>query len=260
MAVSSDPHRGLYFYLTYSVDIVNMVHWPFSSNKPNWRLLNVRQQTDGDVPMDRVHCLYSSGGDVCPEQPNETHSLHHGGLLGLQDVVREDPGHGHLDGELDPAAHREFQEELPEPELREIATLLQGLCAEEEEEEDTSPLVRDISMRNVSLHMIPVRQRAWGPYSVRTTTLSLSHSSQNDLLQHDITGDVTAALLTTEVQQVRVEEGLAVEALDVQDGGAFQAAAQSLLGATLVCDERLQHGPHHVELQGRDSRTRRVSH
>lgn len=54
---------------------------------------------------------------------------------------------------------------------------------------------------------------------------------------------------TTEVQQMRVEERLAVEPLDVQDGGAFQAAAHSLLGAALVRDERLQHGPHHVQLQ-----------
>lgn len=54
--------------------------------------------------------------------------LHHGRFLGLQDVVGENPGHGHLDGELDPAAHCELQEELPEPELGKVATLLQGLC------------------------------------------------------------------------------------------------------------------------------------
>ena len=55
-------------------------------------------------------------------------SLHHGGLLGVQDVVGEDPGHGHLDGELDPAAHGELQEELPEPQLGQVTALLQGLC------------------------------------------------------------------------------------------------------------------------------------
>lgn len=58
--------------------------------------------------------------------------LHHGCFLCLQDVVGEDPGHGHLDGELDPAAHRELEEELPEPELGKVTTLLQGLCIEKE--------------------------------------------------------------------------------------------------------------------------------
>lgn len=45
-----------------------------------------------------------------------------------------------------------------------------------------------------------------------------------------------------------VKEGLAVEPLHVQDGGAIQTAAQSLLRATFVSNERLQHSPHHVEL------------
>lgn len=45
-----------------------------------------------------------------------------------------------------------------------------------------------------------------------------------------------------------VKETLAVKLLDVQDGGALQATAQSLLGATFVCDQRLEHRPHHVEL------------
>ena len=54
--------------------------------------------------------------------------------------------------------------------------------------------------------------------------------------------------LTAEVEEVRVEEGLAVDLLDVQDGGALQAAAQGLLKATLFCYERLQHGPHHIQL------------
>ena len=53
--------------------------------------------------------------------------LHHGGLLGLQDVVGEDPGHGHLDGELDSAAHGQLQEELSEPQLGQVTALLQGL-------------------------------------------------------------------------------------------------------------------------------------
>lgn len=54
-------------------------------------------------------------------------SLHHGGLLGFQDVVGEDPGHGHLDGELDAATHGQLQEELSEPQLGQVAALLQGL-------------------------------------------------------------------------------------------------------------------------------------
>lgn len=53
--------------------------------------------------------------------------LHHGGLLGLQDVVGEDPGHGHLNGELDPAAHGQLKEELSKPELGQVTTLLQSL-------------------------------------------------------------------------------------------------------------------------------------
>lgn len=45
-----------------------------------------------------------------------------------------------------------------------------------------------------------------------------------------------------------VKEGLAVKFLNVQDGGTFQTAAQSLLRAAFVSDEGLQHSPHHVEL------------
>ena len=45
-------------------------------------------------------------------------------------MVREDPGHGHLDGELDPAAHGQLQEELPEPQLRQVTAVLQGLWGE----------------------------------------------------------------------------------------------------------------------------------
>lgn len=55
-------------------------------------------------------------------------------------------------------------------------------------------------------------------------------------------------LLTTEVQQVGVKERLAVKLLNVQDGGTFQTAAQSLLGATFVSNKGLQHSPHHVKL------------
>lgn len=54
---------------------------------------------------------------------------------------------------------------------------------------------------------------------------------------------------TTEVEQMGVKEGLAVKLLNVEDGGAFQAAAQGLLRTTFVSNERLQHGPHHVELK-----------
>lgn len=40
-------------------------------------------------------------------------------------MVREDPRHGHFNGELDAAAHGQLQEELPEPELGQVAALLQ---------------------------------------------------------------------------------------------------------------------------------------
>lgn len=56
-------------------------------------------------------------------------------------------------------------------------------------------------------------------------------------------------MLTTDVEQVREEEGLLVEVLYGEDNGAVQAAPQGLLGAALVCDERLEHGPHHVQLE-----------
>lgn len=55
--------------------------------------------------------------------------------------------------------------------------------------------------------------------------------------------------LTTDVEQVREEEGLLVEVLYGEDNGPVQAAAQGLLGATFVCDERFKHGPHHVQLE-----------
>lgn len=67
----------------------------------------------------------------CTENRNWMLSLlHHGCFLCLQDVVGEDPWHGHLDGELDPAAHCEFQEELPEPKLGQVTALLQGICTD----------------------------------------------------------------------------------------------------------------------------------
>lgn len=43
-------------------------------------------------------------------------------------MVCKDPGHGHLDGELDAAAHGQLQEELPEPELGQVTALLQSFC------------------------------------------------------------------------------------------------------------------------------------
>lgn len=54
--------------------------------------------------------------------------------------------------------------------------------------------------------------------------------------------------LTTDVEKVGEEEGLLVELLNGQDYWPIQAAPQSLLRATLVCYEGLQHGPHHVKL------------
>jgi len=87
------------------------------------------------VQVQRIQHVPGGGGGGYITQVQKTQrgggvsvSLHHGGLLGLQDVVREDPGHGHLDGELDPATHGELQEELSEPQLGQVAALLQGLC------------------------------------------------------------------------------------------------------------------------------------
>ena len=54
-------------------------------------------------------------------------SLHIGRVLGLEDVVGEDPGHGHLDRELDARAHRHLQVELAVPELGEVAAVLEAL-------------------------------------------------------------------------------------------------------------------------------------
>lgn len=47
------------------------------------------------------------------------------------------------------------------------------------------------------------------------------------------------------------EERLLVEVLNGLNNGAIQTAAKSLLRATFISDERLQHGAHHVELQNR---------
>ena len=55
--------------------------------------------------------------------------------------------------------------------------------------------------------------------------------------------------LTADVEQVREEEGLLVEVLYGEDNGAVEAAPQGLLGAALVCDERFEHGSHHVQLE-----------
>lgn len=43
--------------------------------------------------------------------------LHHGGFFGLQNMISEDPGHRHLNRELDATTHGELQEELSEPQL-----------------------------------------------------------------------------------------------------------------------------------------------
>lgn len=54
---------------------------------------------------------------------------------------------------------------------------------------------------------------------------------------------------------MREEERLLVEILDGEDNGPVQAASQRLLGAAFVCNERFEHGAHHVELE-RESETR----
>lgn len=60
---------------------------------------------------------------------------------------------------------------------------------------------------------------------------------------------VRAPRLTADVQQVCEEERLLVEVLYGKDNRAIQAASECLLGAALVCDERLQHGTYHVQLE-----------
>lgn len=46
-----------------------------------------------------------------------------------------------------------------------------------------------------------------------------------------------------------IEEGVLMEVLYSLNYGAIQAATQGLLRAALVCDQRLQHGSNHVQLQ-----------
>lgn len=58
-----------------------------------------------------------------------------------------------------------------------------------------------------------------------------------------------ALRLTADVEQVCKEEGLLVEVLYGEDDGSIQATSESLLGAALVCDERLKHGTDHVQLE-----------
>jgi len=41
-------------------------------------------------------------------------------------VIGEDPGHGHLDGELDPLAHCHLQVELPVPQLGQVTAVLEN--------------------------------------------------------------------------------------------------------------------------------------
>lgn len=60
---------------------------------------------------------------------------------------------------------------------------------------------------------------------------------------------VGALRLTADVEQVCEEEGLLVEVLYGEDDGSIQAASEGLLGAALVCDERLKHGADHVQLE-----------
>lgn len=47
-----------------------------------------------------------------------------------------------------------------------------------------------------------------------------------------------------------------MEVLYGKDDGSIQAASQGLLGATLVCDEGFEHGPHHVQLEKERKRRR----
>lgn len=63
--------------------------------------------------------------------------------------------------------------------------------------------------------------------------------------------------LTTEVEQVSVEEGLAVKLLNVNDGWPLQTATQSFLKSALISDQRLQHRPDHIQLSRRTERRSR---
>ena len=59
---------------------------------------------------------------------------------------------------------------------------------------------------------------------------------------------LSSDLLTAEVEQVCEEEGMFVEVLNGHYYWSIQTAAESLLRPTLICDQWLQHGAHHVQL------------
>ena len=82
--------------------------------------------------------------------------LHHGGLFGFQDVVCEDPGHGHLNRKLDSPAHGQLQEELAEPQLGQVAAVLQRFL----EEVDSSVLASATQDRRGRQEADRVRARA----------------------------------------------------------------------------------------------------
>lgn len=91
-------------------------------------------KSDTETLVKAEHCLTELKSYFLPKPPllhrdaGWSILLHHWGFLCLQDVVSKDPRHWHLDGELDPAPHCEFQEKLPEPQLGQVAAMLQGLC------------------------------------------------------------------------------------------------------------------------------------
>lgn len=133
-------------------------------------------------------------------------SLHHGGLLGFQDVVSEDPGHGHLNRELDAATHGQLQEELSEPQLGQVAALLQGLW-------------RVDGHRQGGEH-----KKMWARTRLNTFL--------QERLQYVV---VIYLIFTAEVEQVSEEEGLLVEVFYGHHYRPIQTAAKSLLRAALVC-------------------------
>lgn len=71
-------------------------------------------------------------------------------------MVGQDPGHGHLDGELHPPAHRQLQEELAEPQLGQVAAVLQRFL----EEVDSSVLASATPDRRSRQEADRVRARA----------------------------------------------------------------------------------------------------
>ena len=54
-------------------------------------------------------------------------ALHVGRVLGLEDMIGENPRHGHLNGKLNALSHGHFQVELAVPQLRQVATILEAL-------------------------------------------------------------------------------------------------------------------------------------